>query len=75
MLVSDKPHVDVGHTSHVGMLVTPHLTGLLEDLHRLADGQPPAGTTLTPGVPPYLPYAATVLGSEAQVGSSCQRLP
>ncbi|KAF5839198.1 hypothetical protein DUNSADRAFT_1334 [Dunaliella salina] len=30
--------------------------GLLEDLHRFADHQPPAGTSLVPGIPPYLPY-------------------
>jgi len=39
------------------------ILGLLEDLHRFADGGPPAGTTLAPGVPPYLPYA--------QVGFPC----
>ncbi|KAG2436334.1 hypothetical protein HXX76_006643 [Chlamydomonas incerta] len=36
----------------------PELTGLLEDLHRLADGQPPPPGTLLPDAQPYLPYVA-----------------
>lgn len=33
----------------------PVLTGLLEDLHRCADGAPPAPSVLLPGARPYLP--------------------
>ncbi|KAG2454521.1 hypothetical protein HYH02_000368 [Chlamydomonas schloesseri] len=36
----------------------PELTGLLEDLHRLSDGQPPPPGTLLPDAQPYLPYVA-----------------
>ncbi|KAG2493167.1 hypothetical protein HYH03_008589 [Edaphochlamys debaryana] len=34
----------------------PPLTGLLEDLHRLADGVAPAPSALLPECKPYLPY-------------------
>lgn len=37
------------------------ITGLLEDMHRLADGQPSAGTVIQPNAKPYLPYASTAL--------------
>ncbi|EFJ46337.1 hypothetical protein VOLCADRAFT_93166 [Volvox carteri f. nagariensis] len=34
----------------------PLLTGLLEDLHRLAGGMPPAPSKILPDAKPYLPY-------------------
>ncbi len=33
--------------------------GMLEDVHRLKAGMPSAGTTLTLGGKPFLPYAAS----------------
>jgi len=49
--------------------------GLLEDLHRFADHQPPAGTSLVPGIPPYLPYLQQPAQATPATPSNSVRAP